>query len=93
MKQVRYAANSWQASHLGPRDLRWSRGERRRPTRGWPHFQGEAAQEPHKIPAGRKPGVIPLVAASTTDQMRENLDALDITLGADDMARLNSATA
>jgi len=41
----------------------------------------------------RKPGVIPLVAASTTDQMRENLDALDITLSADDMARLNSAAA
>lgn len=37
--------------------------------------------------------VIPLVAASITDQLRENLGALNITLGVDDMARLNNASA
>lgn len=37
------------------------------------------------------PPVIPLIAASTIEQMRENLRALDIKLGAEQMARLNSA--
>ena len=37
--------------------------------------------------------VIPLVAASTTDQMRENLGALNVRLSVDDMARLNNASA
>ena len=41
----------------------------------------------------REPCVIPLVAASTSDQMRENLSALNITLSVDDMARLNNASA
>jgi aryl-alcohol dehydrogenase-like predicted oxidoreductase len=39
------------------------------------------------------PPVIPLVAASTADQMRENLGALEIELGAEQMARLNVASA
>ena len=39
------------------------------------------------------PCVIPLVAASTVEQMRENLGALEITLSADQMARLNGASA
>lgn len=40
-----------------------------------------------------EPCVIPLAAASTTDQLRENLGALNITLGVDDMVRLNNASA
>jgi len=40
-----------------------------------------------------EPCVIPLVAASTTDQLRENLGALNIALGVDDMVRLNNASA
>jgi len=39
------------------------------------------------------PPVIPLVAASTVDQMQENLDALEIELSAGQMARLNNASA
>jgi len=39
------------------------------------------------------PCVIPLVAASTIDQMRENLGALNITLSQDEMRRLNSTSA
>jgi len=35
--------------------------------------------------------VIPLMAASTVEQMRENLGALDIELSAEQMTRLNSA--
>ena len=38
-----------------------------------------------------EPCVIPLVAASTAEQMRENLSSLNISLSAEDMARLNSA--
>jgi len=37
--------------------------------------------------------VIPLVAASTTEQLQENLAALDITLSPDQVARLNDASA
>lgn len=40
-----------------------------------------------------EPCVIPLVAASTTDQLRENLGALNIALGVDDMVRLNNGSA
>lgn len=40
-----------------------------------------------------EPCVIPLVAASTTDQLRENLGALNIALDVDDMVRLNNASA
>ena len=39
------------------------------------------------------PPVIPLVAASTVEQMRENLGALEIELSAEQMARLDSASA
>ena len=39
------------------------------------------------------PLVIPLVAASTLEQMEENLAALTVELNADQMARLNEATA
>jgi aryl-alcohol dehydrogenase-like predicted oxidoreductase len=39
------------------------------------------------------PLVIPLVAASTSEQMRENLDALNVTLSAEQMERLNNAGA
>ena len=39
------------------------------------------------------PPVIPLVAASTVEQMRENLGALEIELSAEQMARLNDASA
>ncbi|MGQ9630384.1 MAG: aldo/keto reductase [bacterium] len=39
------------------------------------------------------PCVIPLVAASTVDQMRENLGALKVELSANQMARLNNASA
>ena len=39
------------------------------------------------------PPVIPLVAASTVEQMRENVGALEIELSADQMARLNDASA
>ena len=38
-----------------------------------------------------EPCVIPLVAASTSGQMRENLSSLKISLSAEDMARLNNA--
>jgi aryl-alcohol dehydrogenase-like predicted oxidoreductase len=38
------------------------------------------------------PPVIPLVAASTTEQMEENLGALEIELSAEQMAQLNDAT-
>jgi len=39
------------------------------------------------------PPVIPLVAASTTEQLQENFGALEIELNAEQMARLNDATA
>jgi aryl-alcohol dehydrogenase-like predicted oxidoreductase len=39
------------------------------------------------------PPVIPLVAASTTEQMEENLGALKIELSAEHMVQLNDATA
>jgi aryl-alcohol dehydrogenase-like predicted oxidoreductase len=39
------------------------------------------------------PPVIPLVAASTTEQMQENLAALEIALDPEQMARLNEASA
>ena len=39
------------------------------------------------------PPVIPLVGASTVEQMHENLGALEIELSADQMARLNDASA
>ena len=39
------------------------------------------------------PPVMPLVAASTVEQMRENLGALDIELSAEQMARLDGASA
>jgi aryl-alcohol dehydrogenase-like predicted oxidoreductase len=39
------------------------------------------------------PPVIPLIAASTRDQMAENLGALDVVLTAEQMARLNAAGA
>jgi aryl-alcohol dehydrogenase-like predicted oxidoreductase len=39
------------------------------------------------------PPVIPLVAASMVEQMRENLGALEIELSPDQMARLNDASA
>jgi len=39
------------------------------------------------------PPVIPLVAASTVEQMRENLGALEIELSTEQMARLNDASA
>ena len=39
------------------------------------------------------PLVIPLVAASTVEQMHENLGALEIELSADQMTRLNDASA
>jgi len=35
------------------------------------------------------PPVLPLIAASTSEQLEENLGALDLTLSADEMARLN----
>jgi len=38
------------------------------------------------------PPVIPLVGASTVEQLRENLGALEIELSADQMARLNDAS-
>lgn len=37
------------------------------------------------------PPAIPLIAASSTEQMQENLDALGITLSAEQLARLNAA--
>lgn len=40
-----------------------------------------------------EPPVVPLMAASTDEQMKENLGALDITLSAEQMDRLNSASA
>ena len=43
--------------------------------------------------AQSEPAVIPLVAASTMAQMQENLGALDIRLDADQMVRLNEASA
>jgi aryl-alcohol dehydrogenase-like predicted oxidoreductase len=39
------------------------------------------------------PAVIPLVGASTVDQLQENLGALTIELSAEQMARLNDASA
>jgi aryl-alcohol dehydrogenase-like predicted oxidoreductase len=39
------------------------------------------------------PLVIPLMAASTDDQMKENLGALDIALSAEQMGKLNEASA
>jgi aryl-alcohol dehydrogenase-like predicted oxidoreductase len=40
-----------------------------------------------------EPPVIPLVAASTVEQMKENLDALKIELGTEQMTYLNDASA
>jgi len=40
-----------------------------------------------------EPSVIPLLAASTAEQMQENLGALDIELSSEQMDRLNSACA
>jgi len=40
-----------------------------------------------------EPVIIPVMGASTTDQLQENLGALEIKLGADQMARLNEASA
>ena len=37
------------------------------------------------------PPVLPLVAASTSAQLQENIDALDITLSEEQVARLNAA--
>ena len=37
------------------------------------------------------PPVLPLIAASTSQQLQENIDALDITLSDDQMERLNTA--
>jgi aryl-alcohol dehydrogenase-like predicted oxidoreductase len=39
------------------------------------------------------PPVIPLMAASTDEQMKENLGALDVTLSAEQMDRLDKASA
>ena len=38
-------------------------------------------------------GVLPLIAASTREQLQENLDALDVTLSDEQLARLNAAGA
>ncbi len=38
------------------------------------------------------PPVIPLIAASTADQLAENIGALDFTLTAEQMERLNTAS-
>ena len=38
-------------------------------------------------------GVIPLVAASSPEQMREDLDALEVNLSAEQMVSLNQASA
>ena len=40
-----------------------------------------------------RPCIVPLVAASKPEQMRENLRALRVKLSIDDMARLNDACA
>ena len=37
------------------------------------------------------PPVLPLIAASTSQQLQENIDALDITLSTEQMVRLNEA--
>ena len=37
------------------------------------------------------PPVLPLIAASTSQQLQENIDALSIMLGDDQMERLNTA--
>jgi aryl-alcohol dehydrogenase-like predicted oxidoreductase len=37
------------------------------------------------------PPVLPLIAASTAGQLKENIDALNITLSAEQMKRLNTA--
>jgi aryl-alcohol dehydrogenase-like predicted oxidoreductase len=39
------------------------------------------------------PSVLPLIAASTSEQLAENIGALDVTLSADQMERLNEARA
>lgn len=38
-----------------------------------------------------EPAVVPLIAASTSDQMRENIDALNLALTPDQLERLDSA--
>jgi aryl-alcohol dehydrogenase-like predicted oxidoreductase len=43
--------------------------------------------------AHSQPPVLPLVAASTAEQMRENLGALQVKLSADHITRLDSASA
>jgi aryl-alcohol dehydrogenase-like predicted oxidoreductase len=40
---------------------------------------------------GGQPSVLPLIAASTDEQLQENLDALDLKLTAEQMFRLSSA--
>ena len=37
------------------------------------------------------PPVLPLIAASTSDQMRENIDSLGVTLASEQMQRLDNA--
>jgi aryl-alcohol dehydrogenase-like predicted oxidoreductase len=39
------------------------------------------------------PGVIPLVGASTVEQLQEDLGAQDVKLSTEQMARLNDASA
>jgi aryl-alcohol dehydrogenase-like predicted oxidoreductase len=39
------------------------------------------------------PPVLPLISASTQEVMRDNIGALDVTLSADQMERLNAAGA
>ncbi len=38
-----------------------------------------------------EPAVLPIIAASQTAQLSENINALDISLSRDQMARLNAA--
>jgi aryl-alcohol dehydrogenase-like predicted oxidoreductase len=38
-----------------------------------------------------KPSVVPLIAGSKTEQLRENIDALQLVLSDDQMDRLNTA--
>jgi aryl-alcohol dehydrogenase-like predicted oxidoreductase len=38
-----------------------------------------------------EPSVVPIIAASKKEQLKENIDALEVTLSVDQMSRLNSA--
>ena len=61
-----------------------------RPTPGFSRRTGGRAPRPETLMSDSLP-TIPLVGASSVDQLRENLDAVDLELSDDQSARLDEA--